>query len=111
MAESEKQEITREELEQKVVEQIKTVYDPEIPVNVYDLGLIYDVAITESLEVVVLMTLTAPNCPEAGALPTEVQDVIRAIPEVKDAKVLLTFDPPWDKSMLSEAAALELGLY
>lgn len=98
-------------LELKIIDAIKTVYDPELPVNVWDLGLIYDVQITESNEVVVLMTLTAPNCPEAGALPNEVQTIIREIPEVKDAKVLITFDPPWDKSRVSEDALLILDMF
>lgn len=100
-----------ESLEAKVIEAIKTVYDPELPVNVWDLGLIYDLQITESNEVVVLMTLTAPNCPEAGALPNEVQTTIREIPEVKDARVLITFDPPWDKSRVSEDALLILDMF
>ncbi len=100
-----------ESLEAKVIAAIKTVYDPELPVNVWDLGLIYDLQITESNEVVVLMTLTAPNCPEAGALPNEVQTTIREIPEVKDARVLITFDPPWDKSRVSEDALLILDMF
>lgn len=97
-------------LKNKVIEKIKEVYDPEIPVNVWDLGLIYDVQVTESQEVVVLMTLTAPNCPEAGGLPAEVQENIKSIEEVKDAKVLLTFDPPWDRSMVSEEVLFMMGL-
>jgi FeS assembly SUF system protein len=100
-----------EEIKNKVITEIKTVYDPEIPVNIWELGLIYDINVTLEKEVVVLMTLTAPNCPEAGTLPSEVQDKIKLIPEIKDAKVLLTFDPPWDKDMLSEAAKFELGLF
>ena len=100
-----------ESLEAKIIDAIKTVYDPELPVNVWDLGLIYDLQITESNEVVVLMTLTAPNCPEAGALPNEVQTTIREIPEVKDARVLITFDPPWDKSRVSEDALLILDMF
>ena len=100
-----------QEIEEKVIEQIKTVYDPEIPVNVYDLGLIYDVSITAEKEVVVLMTLTAPNCPEAGTLPGSVEMAVKELPEVKDAKVIMTFNPPWDQSMLSDEAKLELGLF
>lgn len=103
--------ISPQELEVKVIAAIKEIYDPELPVNIYDLGLIYDISITASDEVVVLMTLTAPNCPEAGSLPAEVQERIRDIEEVKDARVLLTFDPPWDKSMMSEVAQLELGFF
>ena len=101
--------ISPQELEQKVIETIKTIFDPELPVNIYDLGLIYDISVTLSNEVVVLMTLTSPNCPEAGGIPAEVQERVRDIPQVQDAKVLLTFDPPWDKSMMSEVALFELG--
>lgn len=103
--------MSNQSLETKIIDAIKTVYDPELPVNVWDLGLIYDLQITESNEVVVLMTLTAPNCPEAGALPNEVQTTIREIPEVKDARVLITFDPPWDKSRVSEDALLILDMF
>jgi len=103
--------MSSEELKKQVETVIKTVYDPELPVNIWELGLIYDIKITESSEVVVLMTLTAPNCPEAGGLPLEVEDKIKQIPEVKDAKVMLTFDPPWDQSLLSDVARFELGLF
>lgn len=98
-------------LKEQVINVIKTIYDPEIPVNIWELGLIYDIQITENNEVVVLMTLTAPNCPEAEGLPAEVEENIKMIPEVRNAKVLLTFDPPWDKSRLSDLARFELGLY
>jgi len=101
--------LSSQELEQKVITAIKEIFDPEIPVNIYDLGLIYDISITLNNEVVVLMTLTSPNCPEAGGIPAKVQESIREIPEVKDAKVLLTFDPPWNKSRMSEVALFELG--
>ena len=104
-------ETTLEEMKEKVIEKLKKVYDPEIPVNVYELGLIYDVQVTEAKEVVVLMTLTAANCPEAEALPVEAQERIREIPEVTDAKVIITFDPPWDMSRLSDEAKLELGMF
>ncbi len=100
-----------QELEIKAIEAIKTVFDPEIPVNIYDLGLIYDISITQENEVVVLMTLTAPGCPEAGVLPGQVEQAIREIEGVTDAKVILTFSPPWDKSLLSDEAKLELGLF
>lgn len=103
--------MTPQELEEKAIEAIKTIYDPEIPVNIYDLGLIYDISITQEKEVVVLMTLTAPGCPEAGVLPGQVEQAIRGIDEVTDAKVILTFNPPWDKSLLSDEAKLELGLF
>ncbi|MCE5304666.1 MAG: iron-sulfur cluster assembly protein [Chloroherpetonaceae bacterium] len=103
--------ITIQDIQQKVIDVLKTVFDPEIPVNIYDLGLIYDIQVTEEDEVVVLMTLTAPTCPIAGNLPLEVEDAIRTIPEVTKAKVLLTFDPPWNPGMLSEEARLELGMF
>lgn len=101
----------REQLKQQVELAIKTVYDPELPVNIWELGLIYDVQITENNEAVVLMTLTAPNCPEAGGLPYEVEERIKTVQGIKDAKVILTFDPPWDRSMLSDVAKFELGLF
>jgi len=103
--------MTPEEIKKQVETVIKTVYDPELPTNIWELGLIYDIKVTESSEVVVLMTLTAPNCPEAGGIPVEVEDKIKQIPEVKDAKVILTFDPPWDQSLLSDVARFELGLF
>lgn len=102
--------LSPQEFEQKVIETIKTIFDPEIPVNIYDLGLIYDIKITEENEVVVLMTLTAPTCPVAGGLPIDVEMAIKAMPEVKNAKVLLTFDPPWNPSLLSDEAKLILGM-
>lgn len=101
----------KKELYDKVVKAIKTVYDPEIPVDIWELGLIYDIQITQENEVVVLMTLTAPNCPEAGGLPVEVEEAIKSIPDVKDAKVFVTFDPPWDRSRMSDIARFELGLF
>lgn len=98
-------------LEYKVIEKIKEIYDPEIPVNIYDLGLIYDVSITENNEAVVLMTLTAPGCPEAGILPGKVEQAIKSVETINDAKVILTFSPPWDMSLMSDEAKLELGLF
>ena len=97
-------------LEATIVEVVRTVYDPEIPVNVYDLGLIYEIAIDAENRVKVKMTLTAPGCPVAGSLPLEVQRKIASIPQVKDAEVELVWDPPWDQSRMSEAAMLDLGL-
>ena len=97
-------------IEDKAVEVLKGIFDPEIPVNIHELGLIYDVSVTEQKEVVVLMTLTAPNCPAAGVLPGEVEQKVGDIEEVSKAKVVLTFDPPWDMDMMSDAAKLELGL-
>ncbi len=100
----------KKDLYEKVIKAIKTVYDPEIPVDIWELGLVYDLQITQENEVVVLMTLTAPNCPAAGNLPEEVENAIKSIPDIKDAKVFITFDPPWDKSRMSDLARFELGL-
>lgn len=98
-------------LEGKIIEAIRQVYDPEIPVNIYELGLIYSIDIADDKSVKVRMTLTAPGCPVAGSLPGEVASRIEAIPEVKEADVELVWDPPWDKSMMSEVAQLQLGLF
>ncbi|OGU40309.1 MAG: FeS assembly SUF system protein [Ignavibacteria bacterium GWB2_35_12] len=103
------QNINIEELKAQVFEAIKTVYDPEIPINIFELGLIYDVQITADGEAVILMTLTAPNCPEAMSIPIDVEHKVREIEGIKDAKAIVTFDPPWDRNMMSEAAMLELG--
>jgi FeS assembly SUF system protein len=97
-------------LESTIVEVIRTVYDPEIPVNVYELGLIYEIAIDAENRVKVKMTLTAPGCPVAGSLPVEVEKKIASIPQVKDAEVELVWEPAWDKSRMSEAALLDLGM-
>ena len=103
-------ELDQNALREKVIEIIRTCYDPEIPVNIYDLGLIYDTAVQPTGEVNVKMTLTSPGCPAARTLPGEVEDKIRGVPLVKDVKVEVTWDPPWDKSKMSEAALLQLGL-
>ena len=97
-------------LGEKIVNELKQVYDPEIPVDVYELGLIYDVFINETNEVKILMTLTSPNCPVAESLPKEVEDKVKSLDEVKDAEVEITFDPPWSQDLMSEGAKLELGL-
>lgn len=97
-------------LEERVMEQIKSCYDPEIPVNIFELGLIYSVKV-ENNDVNVQMTLTSPSCPSAEALPSEVENKIRNLPDVNDVKVEVTFDPPWEMSMMSEAAKLELGFW
>jgi len=97
------------ELGEKIVRVLKTIYDPEIPVDIYELGLIYDVFVNEDNHVKVLMTLTTPNCPVAETLPLEVEDKVRSIEEVVEAKVELTFDPPWTRDLMSEEAKLELG--
>ena len=96
-------------IQDKVVEALTTVFDPENPVNIYELGLIYDVAVSEDSEVTVTMTLTTPHCPVAGSLPGEVQDKIAAIDGVKKAHVNLVWEPPWTPERMSEAAKLELG--
>ena len=97
-------------IEAQVTEALRTVFDPEIPVNIYELGLIYEVKVDPSGAVDIRMTLTSPNCPAAGTLPGEVQEKAKAVPGVTDAKVEVVFDPPWDPSSMSEAAKLELGL-
>ena len=97
------------DLKEKVITEIKKIYDPEIPVNIYELGLIYDININNS-EVRVKMTLTTPNCPVAESLPKEVKDSILEIDGVSKVDLDLVWDPPWDKSMMSEAAKLELNL-
>ncbi len=96
-------------LQDKIVEKIRTCYDPEIPVNIYDLGLIYEVKVEPSGQAYVKMTLTAPGCPAAGSLPGEVEDKISLVPGVKGVKVEVVWDPPWDKERMSEAAKLQLG--
>jgi FeS assembly SUF system protein len=97
------------DLKEKVIAEIKKIYDPEIPVNIYELGLIYDVSI-KGKDVSVKMTLTTPNCPVAESLPKEVKDSILEIKEVNKVDLDLVWEPPWDKSMMSEAAKLELNL-
>ncbi|WP_215223702.1 DUF59 domain-containing protein [Echinicola shivajiensis] len=97
------------DLRDKVVQAIKLVYDPEIPVDVYELGLIYEISVYPVNNVYVLMTLTSPNCPSAEAIPSEVKDRIQQIQGINDVEVELTFDPPYSQDMMSEAAKLELG--
>ena len=97
-------------LKEKVIAEIKKIYDPEIPVNIYELGLIYDITVDEKNNVKINMTLTTPNCPVAESLPKEVKDSIMEINEVNKVDLDLVWDPPWDKSMMSEAAKLELNL-
>mgnify|MGYP001397003349 CR=1 FL=1 len=98
------------ELKDKIVNEIKKIYDPEIPVNIYELGLIYKINIDENNYVKIDMTLTTPNCPVAESLPNEVKNSVKEIKEVKDVDLKLVWEPPWDKSMMSEAAKLELNL-
>ncbi|MBX2829526.1 MAG: SUF system Fe-S cluster assembly protein [Flavobacteriaceae bacterium] len=103
-------EIDVTELGEKIVKVLKTIYDPEIPVDIYELGLIYDVFVNEDHEVKILMTLTTPNCPVAETLPVEVEDKVKSIKLVNDAEVEITFDPPWSQDLMSEEAKLELGM-
>ncbi len=99
-----------QELGEKIVNVLKTIYDPEIPVDIYELGLIYDVLVNEENDVKILMTLTSPNCPVAETLPVEVEEKVKSLNLVKDAEVEITFDPPWTQDLMSEEAKLELGL-
>lgn len=94
----------------KIVDVLKTIYDPEIPVDIYELGLIYDVMVSEDKEAKILMTLTSPNCPVAESLPVEVEDKVKTLDEIDRAFVEITFDPPWTQDMMSEEAKLELGM-
>ena len=97
------------ELENEIVTVLKTIYDPEIPVDVFELGLIYEIRISEEKEVDIDMTLTSPNCPVAETLPKEVEDKVKEMEAITDCRVHIVFDPPWDKDMMSEEAKLELG--
>ena len=98
------------DLKEKIIKEIKKIYDPEIPVNIYELGLIYEIKVEKNNHIKVKMTLTTPNCPVAESLPKEVKDSIMQVKEVNDVDLELVWDPPWDKSMMSEAAKLELNL-
>jgi len=102
--------VDTQELGEKIVRVLKTIYDPEIPVDIYELGLIYDVLVNEDNEVKILMTLTSPNCPVAETLPVEVEEKVKSLDAIKDAEVEITFDPPWTQELMSEEAKLELGL-
>src|SRR5690554_1570558 len=97
-------------LGENIVNVIKTVYDPEIPVDIYELGLIYDVFVNEDYDVKILMTLTTPNCPVAESLPLEVEERVKSIDEINSVIVEMTFDPPWSQDLMSEEAKLELGM-
>ena len=100
---------TREEIKERIIEVMKTIYDPEIPVNIYELGLIYDIHIDDEYRVHIKMTLTAPGCPVAGMLVQQVENGVRSVQGVKDVKVDLVWDPPWSPEMMSDAAKMELG--
>lgn len=98
------------EIESNIVKALKNVYDPEIPVNVYDLGLIYEIDVKSEKEVDITMTLTAPNCPMADIVLNDVETYVKDVKGIENVNVILTFDPPWDKDLLSEEAKLELGM-
>ncbi|MCX6182910.1 MAG: iron-sulfur cluster assembly protein [Bacteroidetes bacterium] len=100
----------KKELENKIVAVLKTVYDPEIPVDIYELGLIYEIQINDEFEVKIIMTLTSPNCPAAESLPAEVEQKVKGLEEVKGFDLEITFEPTWEKSMMSEEAQIELGM-
>jgi len=102
--------MNEETLKQKVIGSLQTVFDPEIPVNIYELGLVYEVQVLPINNVQIVMTLTAPGCPAAQSLPIEVEQKVKAIEDVNDVHVSVTWNPPWDRSMMSEAAQLELGM-
>jgi len=106
---SEENPMDTQELGEKIVRVLKSIYDPEIPVDIYELGLIYDVFVNEEMDVKILMTLTSPNCPVAESLPVEVEEKVKSIDELHDVEVELTFDPPWSQDLMSEEAKLELG--
>ena len=95
---------------EKIIKVIKTIYDPEIPVNIYELGLIYDIMINENFDVKIIMTLTSPNCPVAETLPVDVEEKVKTVNGVKSATVEITFEPAWDKELMSDEAKLELGM-
>ena len=99
------------ELKPKIVDQLVTVFDPEIPVNIYELGLIYDIIVDANALAVIKMTLTAPGCPAAVTLPAEVQGKVKSVEGVSDARVDLVWEPPWDKDRMTEAAKLQLGIF
>lgn len=101
--------LDKQQLEDEIIKTIKTVYDPEIPVDIFELGLIYEININDDDTVKIIMTLTTPNCPSAEELPREVEEKVGSLEGVKEAKVEVTFDPAWDKDMMSEEAQLELG--
>jgi FeS assembly SUF system protein len=102
--------LNKKQLGNEIIRVLKTIYDPEIPVDIYELGLIYDVQINDDYSVYILMTLTSPNCPVAESLPQEVEDKVAGIQDVTKASVDITFEPTWTKDMLSEEAMLELGM-
>ena len=110
-ADTEAREEEAKPLHDRIVDVLKQCYDPEIPVDIYELGLIYKITINEGNDVVISMTLTSPACPVAESLPLEVEQKVSNIPDINKAKVEITFEPPWEKSMMSEEARLELGMW
>jgi len=105
-----KQDFNPNEIGDKIIQVIKTIYDPEIPVDIYELGLIYDVLVNEDFDVKIIMTLTTPNCPVAETLPVDVKDKVKTIKGIKSVEVEMTFEPPWTKDLMSDEAKLELGI-
>lgn len=103
--------VSLEDVKQDVIEMLQTIYDPEIPVNIYELGLIYDIEVSEDHNVEIKMTLTAPGCPVAQSFPGEVEAKVGTVTDVNDVHVELVWDPPWDKDMMNEAAKLQLGMF
>ena len=97
-------------LGEKIIKVLKTIFDPEIPVDIYELGLIYDIMINEEFDVKIIMTLTTPNCPVAETLPVDVEEKVKTVAGVKNAKVEITFEPPWSQELMSDEAKLELGM-
>ncbi|WP_185869088.1 iron-sulfur cluster assembly protein [Blattabacterium cuenoti] len=97
-------------LEDRIISVLKSIYDPEIEVDIYELGLIYDIQISNEKKVKIIMTLTTPNCPVAESLPIEIKNKVESLKEIKNVDVVLTFDPPWSREFMSEEARLELGL-
>ena len=105
-----KQEFNPNEIGEKIIDVIKTIYDPEIPVDIYELGLIYDVLVNEDFDVKIIMTITTPNCPVAETLPVDVQDKVKTIKGIKSVDMEMTFEPPWTQDLMSDEAKLELGI-
>ena len=101
----------KEQLKEEIINVLKTIYDPEIPVNIYELGLIYNIEINDNKRVSIQMTLTSPACPVAGSMPIEIENKLYSIPEVDYAEVKVVWEPPWNQEMMSEVARLELGLF
>jgi len=104
-------EINKQEIEDKIIQVLRTCYDPEIPVDIFELGLIYEIVIDDEANVVIKMTLTSPACPVAGSLPGEVEMKVRQIPEVNDVRIELVWSPPWNQDMMSDAAKIKLGMF